>query len=163
MDQFGGLLLDGFDDARVAVTGGNDGNARGKIQKLVAVHVFHDRAAPGFGHQRIPARVRRRNELRVFRDDCLRVGTRERRYQDRQLGVSRNIGKGLGHGKSSNECARACNPGRRGTRVSLLHDWEHTPTAGDGPATNLRRFVPCVEEKERGDVVLICSRCSKAR
>ena len=45
MDQLGGLLLNRFDNARVAMPRGDDGDARGKIQKHVSVHVLDHRAA----------------------------------------------------------------------------------------------------------------------
>jgi hypothetical protein len=45
MNQLGSLLLDGRDNFRMAVAGRNHGNARGKVEKLVAVHVFHANAA----------------------------------------------------------------------------------------------------------------------
>ena len=83
VNQFGGLFLNGFDNARMAMPRGDDGDARGKIQEHIAVHVLDHRAAAGFRHQRIAARVGRRNELRVPRDHCLRIRTGKRRHQDR--------------------------------------------------------------------------------
>ena len=68
VDQFGGLFLNRGDNSRMAMPGGDDGDARGKIQEHVAVHVFDHRAAARFRHQRITARVGRRNELCVARD-----------------------------------------------------------------------------------------------
>ena len=61
VDQLGRLLLDGCDDARVAVPRGDHGDARGEIQKHVAVDVLDHRAAARFRHQGIAARIGRRN------------------------------------------------------------------------------------------------------
>ena len=64
VDQFGGLLLNGGDNFGMAMAGGADGDAGGKIEKHVAVNVFDHRAAAALGDQRIIARVGRRHELR---------------------------------------------------------------------------------------------------
>jgi hypothetical protein len=39
MDEFPGLFLDGFNDLRVAVPGGNHCNSGGKIKKAIAIYV----------------------------------------------------------------------------------------------------------------------------
>ena len=57
VNQLGGLLLNGLDHARMAMSRRHHGDARGKIQKLVAVHVFDYRAAALLRHERIAARV----------------------------------------------------------------------------------------------------------
>jgi hypothetical protein len=49
VDQFGGLLLDGGDDLRVAVAGGGNGDTGGKVEKFIAIHVFHTDAAAALG------------------------------------------------------------------------------------------------------------------
>ena len=78
VNQLSGLLLNRRDDTRMAVSGRDHGNTRGEIQKGVAVDVLNNRAAPGFRDHRVAARVRRRDDLRVPRDDLFRVGTGER-------------------------------------------------------------------------------------
>jgi hypothetical protein len=86
MNQLGRLLLDGFDHARMAMPRRDHGNARGKIQEYIAVHVLDHRAAAGLGHERVSPRVGRRNELSVARDHYPCLGTGERRQQYGQLG-----------------------------------------------------------------------------
>ena len=63
VNQLGGLLLNRVDHPRMAMPRGDDGDARGKIQKHVAVHVLDHRAAAALRHQRIAARVGRRNKF----------------------------------------------------------------------------------------------------
>ena len=58
VDEFRRLLLNGSDYLRMAVAGGDHGDAGGKIEELVAVHVFEDEAAAAHGQQRIGAGVR---------------------------------------------------------------------------------------------------------
>ena len=82
--QLGGLLLDGGDDFGMAVAGGDDGDAGAEIQEDVAVDVFDERAAAASGHQRIAARVRRREVLPIEFEDANRVGTRQRSHQVRK-------------------------------------------------------------------------------
>jgi hypothetical protein len=56
VDQLGGLLLDGGNHLGMAMAGRNHGDARGKVEKLVAVHVFHADAAPRLatsGYERV--------------------------------------------------------------------------------------------------------------
>ena len=45
VNQFRRLFLDGGDDLRVAVAGGDDSDAGAEIKKGIAVNVFHDGAA----------------------------------------------------------------------------------------------------------------------
>ncbi len=87
MNQFRGLLLNGLDHARMAMPRRNHGDARGKIQKQIAIHVLNHRATPALGHERVAARVGRRNELRVPRDHFLCIRTRKRRQQEWEFGV----------------------------------------------------------------------------
>ncbi len=75
VEQFGGLLLNRFDHARMAMSRGHHRDARGKIQKGVAVNVLHDRTTPGFRDQWITARVGRRDNRRVPRDNFFRIRT----------------------------------------------------------------------------------------
>ena len=76
VDQLAGLLLDGLDDLRMAMAGGGDGDAGGKVEELVAVHVFDPGAAAALGDQRIAARVGGRHPAIVCFDDgaCLGSG-----------------------------------------------------------------------------------------
>jgi hypothetical protein len=57
VDQFAGLLLNGRDDLRVTVPGRNNSDAGGKVQKLVAVDVFHAQAAAALRHHGVRACV----------------------------------------------------------------------------------------------------------
>ena len=81
VNQFSGLLLNRGHHFRMAMTGSNNGDARGKIEEAVAVHVFHRSTTPALRHQRIIARVGRRENLMVLLDELLRLGPRQRRYQ----------------------------------------------------------------------------------
>ena len=60
--NFLGLLLDGFDHLGMAVTGGNDRDAGGKIQEAVAIHIPHLATPPVIHDQRITARVGGRDD-----------------------------------------------------------------------------------------------------
>ena len=74
VDQLGGLLLDGGDHLGMAVAGGDHGDARGKVEKLVAVHVFDADAAAALGHQRIGARIAGRDQPVIGLDGRLALG-----------------------------------------------------------------------------------------
>ena len=78
VDQLGGLFLDGGDDLRMAMAGGDDGDARGEIEEGVAVHVFDQRAAAGLRDQRIVARVGRRDHGVIALDNFLRFRAGQR-------------------------------------------------------------------------------------
>ena len=71
VDQVGGLLLDRGDDARVAMSGGDDGDARREIEEGVAVDIFDHGAVAAFRDQRVIARVRRREHGGVALNDFL--------------------------------------------------------------------------------------------
>ncbi len=85
VNQFGRLLLNRSDHFRMAVAGGAHGDARGKIQERVSVHIFNRRAVAALRHQRIIARVRRRDVFRVALDDALSFGSRQRHQQAGQF------------------------------------------------------------------------------
>ena len=74
VDQLSGLLLDGRDHLGVAVAGRSHGNAGCKVEKLVAVHIFHANAASALGNQRIGARITGRDQPCVRRNGFLRLG-----------------------------------------------------------------------------------------
>ena len=59
VDQFARLLLNGGDHFRMAMAGRSHGNARGKIEELIAIHVFDHNAAAALGNHRIGACVGR--------------------------------------------------------------------------------------------------------
>ena len=59
MDEFLGVLLDGLHHLGVSMTGGDDGDAGGKIQKAVAIHIPHLGANAMIHDKGITTRVRR--------------------------------------------------------------------------------------------------------
>jgi hypothetical protein len=68
VDEFRGLLLDGCNNFRVAVAGGNHGNAGGKVEKLISIHIFNANAAATTGNKRVGARIAGRNQPFVRSD-----------------------------------------------------------------------------------------------
>src|ERR1700678_5768 len=83
VDQLRSLLLDGRDYFRVAVAGRRHGDARGKVEKLIAVHVFHADAEAALGHQRIRAGITGRNKpaVRLDRSPGLGSGQRTEKFR----------------------------------------------------------------------------------
>ena len=77
VDQFARLLLNRSHHVRMAMSGRSHGNARGKIKKLVAIHIGHNDAASALGHQRIRPRIRRRNIFLIALKHALGVGPRQ--------------------------------------------------------------------------------------
>ena len=77
VDEFGGLILDGFDDFGMTVAGGVDGDAGGEVEELVAVDVGDADAAAGFGHHGIAAGVAGGDEAVIVGDDLLGERTGE--------------------------------------------------------------------------------------
>ena len=75
VQQFSGLLLDCGDHFGVAMAGGDHGDARREVEKLVAVRVFHANAAAALGHQRIRARIAGRDEPVIGLDGSLGLGS----------------------------------------------------------------------------------------
>jgi hypothetical protein len=79
MYEFRGLLLDGADDFRVAVSGRADSNSGVAIEKYIAVNVCDPHAFSLFCDEfERRARVRGRDELRVGFDDLLPKGAGQR-------------------------------------------------------------------------------------
>ena len=78
MDQLGSLLLDGGDYFGMAMTGGDNGNAGGKVQKLVSVHILNPDAAAAFGHHGIGTGVAGGDVTFVTGDNCAGFRTRHR-------------------------------------------------------------------------------------
>ena len=93
MNQFAGLLLDGGDHIGMAMAGGSHGDAGGEIEELVAVDVFDDDAASALGHQRVGARVGRRQVFVIACDDAFGIGARN---GGRQLGAGSQSLRGHG-------------------------------------------------------------------
>ena len=88
VDQLGGLVLDGFDDFGMTVAGGDDGDAGGEVEELVAVDVVDADAAAAFGDQRIAAGVAGGDEAVIVGDDLLGERTGEGGLQlGAELGV----------------------------------------------------------------------------
>ena len=65
MQEFLGLILNGLDDFRMAVTGGSDRNAGGEIEKTVSVHIPNLAAAPVIHDERQSTWIRRRDDRRI--------------------------------------------------------------------------------------------------
>ena len=85
--------MDRGDDLRVAVAGGNDSDACGKIEERVAVHVFNYRAAASFNDERIITSVRRRKDLSIALHNLLGLGAGQRSNQVRKLGFNICLGR----------------------------------------------------------------------
>ena len=85
VDQLGGLLLDGGDYFGMAVTGGNDGNAGGKVQELISVHIFNPHAAAALGHHGIGTGVAGGDVTFVTGDNCAGFRTRHRTHELRTV------------------------------------------------------------------------------
>ncbi len=68
VNQTGRLLLDRFDNPRMAVPRGYNRNACVEIQKRIAVHIFNDCALTTLGDERISPRIGRRNKTAVPRN-----------------------------------------------------------------------------------------------
>ena len=105
VDQLARLLLNRGDDFRMAVSGRGHGNSRREVQKLVAIHVFHDHASAAFRHHGIRTRVRRRNIAVVTFKDALGVGPgqgspdlRVRQLESKYWWSWSSPAKWLGHG-----------------------------------------------------------------
>jgi len=90
VDQPIGLRLDRLDHLRVAMAGRADRDAGGEVQEAVAVHVGHDTAVAGLGHERIGPSQAGADDRVVAGDEGL--GTRPRQLRDemrRRLAGSR--------------------------------------------------------------------------
>ena len=64
------------DDVGMGVAGRGDGDAGRAVEEDVAVDVLDERAFPARHHERVVARVGRRDDLRVALDERLRPRTR---------------------------------------------------------------------------------------
>ena len=84
-----GLPVDRFDDPRMAVTGGDYGDAGIEIQKPVSVHILDNCTLAALGYHRIRACVRGRQDTLIALDHfaCLRAG--ERRQDVGKTGTNR--------------------------------------------------------------------------
>src|SRR4029077_4071845 len=58
----------------MTVAGRSHGDARGEVEKFVAVHVSNDDTASALGYQRVGSGVRRRNVFVIARQHALGVG-----------------------------------------------------------------------------------------
>jgi hypothetical protein len=88
VNQLGGLLLDGGDDFRMAMAGGDNRDARSEIKKGVAVHVFDRRATADPGDQRVIAGVGRRDYVLVALDEFLGLGAGQLGNEVRQFRIN---------------------------------------------------------------------------
>src|SRR6185437_3311957 len=118
VDQLGGLVLNGLHHFRMTMACRDDGDSGGKVQELVAVHVFHANAAPALGDHRVRAGVAGRDYTVVSLDNAAGVGTR-------QSGAKLWAVLGVDF--------RLRNIGSRGTHGSLLIGW------GLGSSSETRR------------------------
>ena len=75
------LLLNRGDDFGMAMAGRGHGDAGGKIEELVAIHIFDHNAASALGNQRIRARVGRRNIFFIACENALGIGAGKRRLE----------------------------------------------------------------------------------
>src|SRR5258708_18282450 len=73
----------------MAMAGRGHGDASGKIEEFIAIHIFDHNAAAALGHQRVRARVGRRNVLLIARENPLGVRARNRSLE---LGASQSLG-----------------------------------------------------------------------
>ena len=78
VDQFARLLLNGGNHFRMAMAGRGHGNAGGKIEELVAIHIFDHNAASALGNHRIRARVGRGNVFFIARENAQGIRARNR-------------------------------------------------------------------------------------
>ena len=74
VNQGCGLALDGAHHVRMAVPGGNDGDAGVEVEEGVAVHVFDEHPLSTPHHQGIISQIRRRHELVIQRQELFRLG-----------------------------------------------------------------------------------------
>ena len=152
MNQLRGLLLDGRDHFGVAMAGRNHGNARGEVEKLVAVHIFHADAAAALGHQRIRARITGRDEPCIRFDGSLCLGSRQ---SSNELGSVLRMQFLLGHlgcllGVYG--CAAAAR-WRMERRYESLRFGDHSTSSWDrkGPERTARAFGgPILIAAEKG-------------
>ena len=73
VDQARGLLLDGLHHARMAMAGRDHRDSGVEIEKTIAVHILHHGAFAALRHQRIAARIGRRNGAVVALDHGARA------------------------------------------------------------------------------------------
>ena len=86
VDQFRGLLLNGFYHFRMAVARRADGDTRAEIQERISVRIFHDSAVAALGDKRIVTRERRRNVFCVVGNHFLRLWPRQSGDDSGQFG-----------------------------------------------------------------------------
>ena len=97
VDEFGGLVLNGFHYFGMTVAGGVDGDAGGEVEELVAVDVGDADAAAGFGHHGIAAGVAGGDEAIIGGDGLLGERAGEGGLElGAELGVVRGAGVVLG-------------------------------------------------------------------
>jgi len=78
MDQFGSLFLNGRDDFGMAVSRRCNGDARRKVEKLIAVYIFYTKTEAALGDHGIRTRVAGRDEAIIVFDDTLRIWSGKR-------------------------------------------------------------------------------------
>jgi len=77
MQEFIRGLLDGLDHGRMAVPGAANGDARGKVQEAVAVDIPDFSPLAVRHHEGVVARIGRRDDERVARQQLARLRTRQ--------------------------------------------------------------------------------------
>jgi hypothetical protein len=77
------LIDDRLDDVGMRMAGGVDGNPGRAIEEQVPIDIFDHRAFAARHHERIAARVGRRDGLAVALDQRLGLGAGELRFDER--------------------------------------------------------------------------------
>ncbi len=109
------LIGNRLHDVRVRMSGRGHGDARGAVQKDVAVHVLDHRAAAALDDQGIRARIRRRDDRLVAIDQGLCPGTGQGGFERRDAfhdDVAPRIAK-IQSTCVSSGCPRGCLPAAR--------------------------------------------------
>lgn len=65
VNKFFRLILDGFDNSRMAMSGGINSYSGGKIQKAVAIHIPYKNSLPVIHDKRVTSWVGRRDHLLI--------------------------------------------------------------------------------------------------
>ena len=81
MNQLRRLLLDRSHDFGMAMTRRNHRNPRSEVEELVSIRIFQPNSPPALGHQRIRARIARRDQPMIGFNNSPRLRSRQRTNQ----------------------------------------------------------------------------------